>query len=596
MATILDSLVVTLGLNDKDFKAGTKRAEKSLKDVGAESKKTDSSIKSVTQTAAKFLVVLGGVAAIKNFVQSTVLANASLVSLSKNLSLSVAELSAWGRAAEVSGGSASGLQGALKTLTNAQTDLQLKGESGLVPYFSALGVSMADMEGKARPVTDVLLDLADRFSQMDRQTAANMGGMMGLDEGTVNLLLRGRKEVESLIEEQKKQGAVSDKQAQEAEKTRIAFVKLKQEYQAMAAQVMTDLLPAMRSIMEVLQTLSSIINQDPERAKRLFTVITIGIGAVVALTNPFAAAVAALTALSAIFVAADKSAIDGFFDSISKGIDDLIKRYPLLKPIAAAITAVAGFLGGGPDGAGLGGGAGSQEYVAARKSGAYQNKYDKMQAPTAGSQAVGGKAGSAMSFFQAKGWTKAQAAGIVANLKKESNFNERAVGDSGRAYGIAQWHPDRQANFRAAFGKDIRDSSFQEQLEFIQFELTKGKERGAGERLRGAGTAAQAGDVFSRHYERPLLKEQEARARAAEAERIYAQGSRLSGAGDLVASSYPLRSAGATTNNQATSNKTQNIKNDITIYTAATDAAGIAKDMGPSLNYLFATQANAGLN
>src|SRR5260363_90445 len=51
----------------------------------------------------------------------------------------------------------------------------------------------------------------------------------------------------------------------------------------------------------------------------------------------------------------------------------------------------------------------------------------------------------------AQGWTHKQAAGIVANLKIESGLNPKAVGDGGKAYGIAQWHPPRQAEFRRAF-------------------------------------------------------------------------------------------------------------------------------------------------
>src|SRR5688500_17454759 len=38
---------------------------------------------------------------------------------------------------------------------------------------------------------------------------------------------------------------------------------------------------------------------------------------------------------------------------------------------------------------------------------------------------AGGKADEAMRYFQSQGWSREQAAGIVANLQAESNFNER---------------------------------------------------------------------------------------------------------------------------------------------------------------------------
>lgn len=130
------------------------------------------------------------------------------------------------------------------------------------------------------------------------------------------------------------------------------------------------------------------------------------------------------------------------------------------------------------------------------------------------------KTTEAMNYFVKQGWSKEQAAGIVANLQKESMFDHTAVGDGGKAYGVAQWHPDRQANFKKAFGKDIRRASYAEQLAFVQYELTKGTEHGAGKKLKGATTAGQAGAIISEFYERPRETQAEKAERAAIAESI----------------------------------------------------------------------------
>ena len=123
-----------------------------------------------------------------------------------------------------------------------------------------------------------------------------------------------------------------------------------------------------------------------------------------------------------------------------------------------------------------------------------------------------------MQFFQDKGWTKEQAAGITANLGLESNFDPAAVGDSGRAYGIAQWHDFRQKEFAKWAGKPIKNSTLDEQLGFVHYELTKGGETTAGEALRATKTAAAAGDVVTRKYERPADMVGDAAKRAAVAE------------------------------------------------------------------------------
>lgn len=120
-------------------------------------------------------------------------------------------------------------------------------------------------------------------------------------------------------------------------------------------------------------------------------------------------------------------------------------------------------------------------------------------------QGVGetGSASEAMAFFQAKGWTKEQAAGIVGNLQAESGANMKtdSVGDGGKAYGIAQWHPDRQAKFQQVYGKPIQQAGFKEQLEFVNWELNNNEKR-AGDVLRATKTPEEAAAAVDKYYER----------------------------------------------------------------------------------------------
>lgn len=128
----------------------------------------------------------------------------------------------------------------------------------------------------------------------------------------------------------------------------------------------------------------------------------------------------------------------------------------------------------------------------------------------------------ALSYFVSRGWTVPQAAGIVANLVAESALNPSAVGDGGAAYGIAQWHPDRQAGFEKLFGRPIRGSSVEDQLVWVDTEL-RTTERSAGLALEACVTAAAAGACISEKYERPADRAGESAKRAKLAESI-AQG------------------------------------------------------------------------
>jgi hypothetical protein len=123
-------------------------------------------------------------------------------------------------------------------------------------------------------------------------------------------------------------------------------------------------------------------------------------------------------------------------------------------------------------------------------------------APVGNPTSQSGKTAEAMRYFQSQGWTEAQAAGIVANLQAESGLDPHIVGDGGAAYGLGQWHPDRQANFERFTGHSIRSSTFAEQLQFVQWELTH-TESAAGNALKGADSAGEAAAIFCRLYERP---------------------------------------------------------------------------------------------
>jgi hypothetical protein len=144
----------------------------------------------------------------------------------------------------------------------------------------------------------------------------------------------------------------------------------------------------------------------------------------------------------------------------------------------------------------------------------------RLAAASTGSAASDPATAKAMRYFVGKGWSKEQAAGIVANLWTESQMNPRAVGDRGQAYGITQWHKDRQDAFKQWSGKDIKDSSFEDQLGFVQYELTKGSERNAGDIIRNQKSASNAGAAASKYYERPFDVDEEMSRRASTATAI----------------------------------------------------------------------------
>ena len=135
--------------------------------------------------------------------------------------------------------------------------------------------------------------------------------------------------------------------------------------------------------------------------------------------------------------------------------------------------------------------------------GAQQSSSSGMRSTSSTNVAVGDRARWALNYLKSQGWTDAQAAGIVGNLMAESgqSLNPFAVGDGGAAFGIAQWHSDRQGQFRSVFGKDIKDASFEEQMAFVDWEL-KNSEKSAGDKLRATDDPAMAAAIIDQYYER----------------------------------------------------------------------------------------------
>ncbi len=229
--------------------------------------------------------------------------------------------------------------------------------------------------------------------------------------------------------------------------------------------------------------------------------------------------------------------IGGFFGGLWDGLERTFKAgWDRIKPYVEAMAKLvkrdwAGALGavaGGVIGFAVGGVPGA--VAGAVAGGALGDKASTPEGRKALAEALKGTAGQAMAFFQRAGWTAAQAAGIVANIHRESGFKAGAVGDSGSAFGLGQWHKDRQDAFKAWAGHDIKQSTFQEQLGFINYELTKGSEKMAGHILRATKDAFSAGAVVSSRYERPADRAGEANRRGALAEG-YFSGANLAPAG-----------------------------------------------------------------
>lgn len=119
----------------------------------------------------------------------------------------------------------------------------------------------------------------------------------------------------------------------------------------------------------------------------------------------------------------------------------------------------------------------------------------------------------AWEFFTERGWSPAQAAGIIGNLIAESNLVPAAKGDIGLhaptdvSIGIAQWYSGGGRDkllFDFARSKGKPWSDYRTQLEFVDHELNRYSNLG-GSALKNTTNPTSAALIFQRKYEIPAL-------------------------------------------------------------------------------------------
>ena len=177
--------------------------------------------------------------------------------------------------------------------------------------------------------------------------------------------------------------------------------------------------------------------------------------------------------------------------------------------------------------------------------------------------------------LEAMGWTPAQAAGIAGSLLQESSGDPLARNKVSGAQGLGQWLGSRKADFEKYAGHSLDTATTDEQLKFMNYELTQGKEQRAGRMLRDAQTPEEAARIHAQYYERPGTAEANIARRQQLADNIAAGQQQIA---DASTSTVNTHNSNTISNSVKTGgNKTITVQGS-TINTKATDAAGVAAD------------------
>lgn len=565
MPTVIDSLLVTLGLKADDFHKEKQKVESGLQDL--------------TKSATKFLAVIGGTYEIKKFIQNQIEANSALDRLSQNLNTSAQNLQTWSNAAELAGGSGQGLQGSLMMLSRAQTELKLTGQSALVPYLSALGVSLADVHGRAIPVIEVLQNIGEKLmtrSGGDRQTAFNMGSMMGFDPGTLNAILQGREALESFMKRMGELNSDMNAQSEEATKLRNSIFWVSQTFERFGRDLFRDVSPALEKVLEYLQNFADWCRENEDFLEAFFTVISAGITLITVAAIPLSATVAAFVALAAVMAAAWQD-----FQVWKNGGDSLLPWAATIDVVSSAFGRLSAFV---TDvfyrvthlGAAL----------MALKDGNYSMAYGLLNDVGTGKPIDNGP-GRQQFINSAAAQLNVPPAAIDAQLRLETGIDgSKAIGNYN--YG----------NVKA--GKGYTGSVVAKDVTEISGAGGRYTERS---NFRSFSSPQEAAADYAAQIKRNFPNAVGAQTAEAFARGLQAGGyatdpnyvSKVSNIAAGIPGASSVASGGAAAPNVANNRTTNMTVGDVTIQTQATDGPGVAKDFAKSLNYFATAQSNAGL-
>ncbi|MFM0141732.1 phage tail tip lysozyme [Paraburkholderia sp. RL18-085-BIA-A] len=636
--TIVDALFVTLGLDPSGFLTGKKKAEdatnklsaaeaKAQKELEARNKQAVDSFKKVRTEVLALLAIFTAGMGIKDFTEHTIGSAVQLGYMSKNLQMSTQDLSAWQRAAERSGDSAQGITTALQDSQQQIAKFKLGQVSDQMQAFFRFGGKVGDLKD-ANSYLLAQADIIHRIYQVDPGRARAVADMFGRGQD-FDFIKQGAAGMLALRDAQLKNSAVTEKQATQALKLKNAWLDLRDRLTYVGTTVLLELIPVFETWLGKLQKMADWVADHKADISRWVDDAVTSMQKFVEWANKAADSVGGwknvLIALAAIKVLSIVS--------------------PLLQ-LAAALTGVSGGLAAialsGPGALLALGGLGAAAELARQSAldkaipkgpnhdqqvadamasgdGAVVVTPDAVQPPPGGFGKLGqwlknsfgnseaGRQKQAMDYLVSQGWTPAQSSGIVGSLTQESRVDPTSRNKTSGAYGIGQWLGSRVQDFQKWSGHALQTSTFQEQLAFMQYELTKGKEQAAGRRLRAAQTAEEAAAIHSQYYERPGAAEANVDKRQAYARVLYAsvgqanadQAARQANATQIAGQVSAVRGPASTSNVSHTNTTTAetNINGPITIQTRATDAQGIAREFGKAVSkYSFTVpQANTGL-
>jgi muramidase (phage lysozyme)/prefoldin subunit 5 len=291
VATVIDQLIVTLGLDAKDFTKGQKEsaeallktkneAEKASKRMQEEAKKAAEQYKKVRNEVLGLVAALLSASAVKSFVEKVTDSDRAVGRLSKNLDISVKSLSAWKGVAERLGDTGADIESAFRNTNKIVQDMKLNGQGSeyLIPLQRA-GVDIAKFLDDTTSAEDRMKMLSEALSKLKPKDAQSFGQAAGYSEDTINVLMHGRGVLEQMLKDQEKINVTTEEDVRNAEKRGEAWTRLKQRIERVGNNILNDVTPSIDEATKALDKFFTYLEKHTGVAEVLVGAVATAFGA-----------------------------------------------------------------------------------------------------------------------------------------------------------------------------------------------------------------------------------------------------------------------------------------------------------------------------
>lgn len=261
MPTIIDSLVIELGLDASKLSQGQKEAVESLRGLEEGARRhVDPVEKGFKDLLGTFKEVQGRLLAIgaiiaaglgfNRMTQEVTKANNELGYLSKTLDMSAQDLSAWENVGRQVGATTNDISSGLRSINSEIQEFHATGRSQLGSLMGQLGIKPLQKDDNAESVAKRLS--AWYVQQPDKAFASHLlQSRGGLSQGMINLLSLGPEEIQKRLD-QAKRFAPTDQEIKQFQELTKAWGELLQVVDKLERSIVEAFTPAMINVLKLI--------------------------------------------------------------------------------------------------------------------------------------------------------------------------------------------------------------------------------------------------------------------------------------------------------------------------------------------------------